>query len=73
MKYEGITAIQWHISDHFGLLLEGASGSVRITVKGPFVDLSGQDMAREGADSVEEGKSLDPGRMRVLWLYIGER
>ena len=36
------------------------------------MDLSGQVTAIEGADSVSDGESLEPGKTGLLSLYLGE-
>jgi hypothetical protein len=58
----GKTAIQWHISLHSGSSLDGASGSVRITVNGPLVFLE-QEIEMFGSDLVDETFNVDPSFM----------
>jgi len=48
-------AIQWHISDHFGLSRDGASGSVSIIVMPEVVRSFGQEIWRVGGFWVWEG------------------
>lgn len=53
-------AIQWHISDHFGSSLEGASGSVKAIVRPGVLLICGQQIFTDGFSLVVDSLKTLP-------------